>query len=145
VDRGQHLLARWGMAMAADTVSIAVMELVDNGVIVLYPGATEAGLSDLLFWGSLALSLVIAFVVTVPVNRWMIGRGKGACRGPRSSLIDRHRMAISIEPSRRETADTTSHSTEPLGRASRVSCQRHRRPWLRTRSAERRSTSPVPA
>lgn len=65
------------VALAADTVSIAVMELVDNGFIVTVPGAMEAGLVDLLFWSSLAASLVIAFVVTVPVNRWMIGRGKG--------------------------------------------------------------------
>ncbi|MBE8472870.1 DUF4396 domain-containing protein [Streptomyces justiciae] len=65
------------VALAADTLSIAVMELVDNGVIVLWPGAMDAELADLLFWGALAISLVIAFVVTVPVNKWMIGRGKG--------------------------------------------------------------------
>jgi hypothetical protein len=66
-----------GVALAADTVSIAVMELVDNGTLVVIPGAINAGLGDLLFWGSLVASLVIAFAVTVPVNRWMIGRGKG--------------------------------------------------------------------
>ena len=66
-----------GVALAADTVSIAVMELVDNGFIVAVPGALDAGIADLLFWASLLGSLVIAFVVTVPVNRWMIGRGKG--------------------------------------------------------------------
>jgi hypothetical protein len=65
------------VAVAADTVSIAVMELIDNGFIVVVPGAMDAGLADLLFWSSLAASLVIAFVVTVPVNRWMIGRGRG--------------------------------------------------------------------
>lgn len=65
------------MALAADTLSIAVMELIDNGVIALWPGAMEAGLADLLFWVSLALSLAIAFVVTTPVNKWLIGRGKG--------------------------------------------------------------------
>ena len=64
-------------AIAADTLSILVMELVDNGVILTVPGAMEAGLLDLLFWGSLAFSLVVAFVVTVPVNRWMIARGRG--------------------------------------------------------------------
>ncbi len=53
------------------------MELVDNGVIVLWPGAMDAGLDDLLFWGALAISLAIAFVVTTPVNKWTIGRGKG--------------------------------------------------------------------
>jgi len=61
----------------ADTVSILTMEIVDNLVIVAVPGALEAGLTDLLFWGSLAVSLVIAFAVTVPVNRALIRRGKG--------------------------------------------------------------------
>jgi hypothetical protein len=65
------------VALAADTLSIAVMELVDNGVLVLWPGAMEAGLDDLLFWGALAIALAVAFVVTAPVNKWMIGRGKG--------------------------------------------------------------------
>ena len=64
-------------AIAADTLSILVMELVDNGVILTVPGAMEAGLVDALFWGSLAFSLAVAFVVTVPVNKWVMGRGKG--------------------------------------------------------------------
>jgi hypothetical protein len=65
------------VALAADTVSIAVMEIIDNTVVVAVPGAMDAGLGSLLFWGSLAVSLVVAFVVTVPVNKWMIGRGLG--------------------------------------------------------------------
>ncbi|GGW18936.1 hypothetical protein GCM10018980_42440 [Streptomyces capoamus] len=65
------------VALAADTLSIAVMELIDNGVIVLWPSARDAMLDDALFWISLAVSLVIAFVVTTPVNKWLIGRGKG--------------------------------------------------------------------
>jgi hypothetical protein len=65
------------VALAADTVSIAVMEVMDNAVVLTVPGAMEAGLADLLFWGSLAFSFVVAFVVTVPVNRWLIGRGRG--------------------------------------------------------------------
>jgi hypothetical protein len=65
------------VALAADTVSIAVMEVVDNAVVLGVPGAMEAGLASWLFWASLALALAVAFVVTVPVNRWMIGRGKG--------------------------------------------------------------------
>ena len=65
------------VALAADTVSIAVMEVVDNAVMLLVPGAMAAGLDDALFWGSLIGSLAVAFVVTTPVNRWMIGRGKG--------------------------------------------------------------------
>jgi hypothetical protein len=65
------------VALAADTLSIAVMEVVDNAVLVLVPGALAAGLADLLFWGSLVFSLAVAFVITVPVNRWMIARGRG--------------------------------------------------------------------
>ena len=53
------------------------MEVIDNAFVVSVPGAMDAGLADLLFWSSLAASLAIAFAVTVPVNRWMIGRGKG--------------------------------------------------------------------
>ena len=65
------------VALAADTVSILVMEVVDNLVLLTVPGAMRAGLLDVLFWASLAFSLVVAFVVTVPVNRAMIARGKG--------------------------------------------------------------------
>jgi hypothetical protein len=65
------------VALAADTVSIAVMELVDNAVIVAVPGAMDAGLTSALFWGALAFSLLVAFVLTTPVNRWMISRGRG--------------------------------------------------------------------
>jgi len=54
-----------------------VMEIVDNAIIVLIPGALDAGLASLLFWGSLAASLLIAGVVAFPVNRWLIARGKG--------------------------------------------------------------------
>ncbi|MEU1148226.1 DUF4396 domain-containing protein [Streptomyces sp. NPDC005863] len=65
------------VALAADTLSIAVMELIDNGVIALWPGAMDAHLADAMFWWVLAASLALAFVVTTPVNKWMIGRGKG--------------------------------------------------------------------
>jgi hypothetical protein len=65
------------LAIASDTVSIATMELVDNAFILLVPGAIAAGLSDALFWWSLLVSLAIAFVLTVPVNRWLIVRGRG--------------------------------------------------------------------
>jgi hypothetical protein len=64
-------------ALAADTLSIAVMEIVDNGFLVLWPGAMEATLADLLFWVTLAASLAVAFVATLPVNRWLIERGRG--------------------------------------------------------------------
>ena len=65
------------LAFASDTLSITTMEIVDNLFIIAVPGALAAGLSDSLFWWSLIVSLVIAFIVTVPVNRWLIGRGKG--------------------------------------------------------------------
>lgn len=65
------------VALVADTLSILVMEIVDNAVLVAVPGAMEAGLASVLFWGSLAFALAVAFIVTVPVNRWLIGRGKG--------------------------------------------------------------------
>jgi hypothetical protein len=65
------------VAFAADTLSIIVMETVDNGVILAIPSAMEAGLTDPLFWGSLALGLGIAWVVAFPVNRWLLSRGQG--------------------------------------------------------------------
>jgi hypothetical protein len=65
------------LALAADTVSIAVMEVVDNAVMVVVPGAMDAGVASVLFWGALVFSLAVAFVLTVPVNRWLISRGKG--------------------------------------------------------------------
>ena len=74
---GLGFRAALGVALAADTVSIAVMELVDNAFILAVPGALDADLADALFWGSLIASLVVAFVVTVPVNRALIARGKG--------------------------------------------------------------------
>jgi hypothetical protein len=74
---GLAFSAAVGVALAADTVSITVMEIVDNAIILLIPGAMDAGLASWLFWASLAVSLVIAFVITVPVNRALIRRGRG--------------------------------------------------------------------
>jgi hypothetical protein len=74
---GADLRTAIQVAIAADTVSILVMELVDNAFILAVPGALEAMLTDVLFWWSLVVSLAIAFVATVPVNHWMIGRGRG--------------------------------------------------------------------
>ena len=65
------------LAFASDTASIATMEVVDNLFIIAVPGALAAGLTDGLFWWSLVVSLAVAFVVTVPINRWLIARGKG--------------------------------------------------------------------
>jgi hypothetical protein len=74
---GLDLSSALKVALAADTLSIAVMELLDNAFIVAVPGAMDAGLTSVLFWASLAGSLLVAFVLTTPVNKWMIARGKG--------------------------------------------------------------------
>ena len=66
-----------GLAFASDTLSITTMEIVDNAIIMVVPGAIAAGLGDALFWWSLGVSLVIAFVAAFPVNRWLIARGRG--------------------------------------------------------------------
>jgi hypothetical protein len=65
------------VAFASDTASISVMEIVDNAFILIVPGAIDAGLGNSLFWWSLGVSLIIAFVFALPVNRWLIARGKG--------------------------------------------------------------------
>jgi len=65
------------IAFASDTLSIAVMEIVDNAVILVVPGAMDAGLDDVLFWGSLSFALALAGVFAYPVNRWLLQRGKG--------------------------------------------------------------------
>jgi hypothetical protein len=74
---GVPLRRALGLVFASDTASIAVMELVDNGFILLVPGAMAAGLADRLFWWSLGVGLAIAFVFAFPLNRWLIGRGRG--------------------------------------------------------------------
>ena len=74
---GLALSAVASIAFASDTLSIATMEVVDNVIVVAIPGAMNAGLGAALFWGSLAFALVVAGAVAVPVNRWLIARGKG--------------------------------------------------------------------
>ena len=74
---GVGFAAALKLALAADTASILVMEVVDNAVMVLVPGAMSAGATSPLFWASLAFALAVAFLVTVPVNKWMIARGRG--------------------------------------------------------------------
>ncbi|MFL5832835.1 MAG: DUF4396 domain-containing protein [Solirubrobacterales bacterium] len=74
---GMALGAVIPIAFASDTLSIATMEIVDNLIILAVPGAMDAGLDSLLFWGSLAGALLIAGAVALPVNRWLIARGKG--------------------------------------------------------------------
>ncbi len=74
---GFALAAVIPIALATDTFSIAVMEIVDNAIMLGVPGAMEAGAGDILFWGALSVALVVAGVVAFPVNRWLITRGKG--------------------------------------------------------------------
>jgi hypothetical protein len=74
---GLALGAVVSIALAADTFSIAVMEIVDNAIMVAVPGAMEAGLDSVLFWGALSFALAVAAVIAMPVNRWLIQRGRG--------------------------------------------------------------------
>lgn len=77
LQHGLSLRQALGLAFVADTSSITTMEIVDNGFILAVPGAIHADLDSLLFWGSLLLSLAVAFMVAYPLNRWLIARGKG--------------------------------------------------------------------
>jgi Domain of unknown function (DUF4396) len=72
-----HLLSRCAWHSRRDTVSITIMEIVDNAIMLVIPGAMNAGLGSLLFWASLAFSLAVAAVAAFPVNRWLIARGRG--------------------------------------------------------------------
>jgi hypothetical protein len=92
------------IAFASDTLSIATMEVVDNAIVVLIPGAMEAGVGDILFWGSLAAALVVAGLVAFPVNRWLLARGKGHAAvhetgihgGPPVKLVGAVTVALAI-------------------------------------------------
>ena len=77
VRAGLALAAVVPIALASDTLSIATMEVVDNAIVVAIPGALNAGLDSLLFWGSLSFSLFVAGIIAVPVNRALLARGKG--------------------------------------------------------------------
>ena len=74
---GVPLRRALSLAFASDTASITVMEITDNAFILLVPGAIEAGLGEALFWWSLGVSLLVAFVFAFPLNRWLIARGRG--------------------------------------------------------------------
>jgi len=77
---GLPLATALSTALAADTASITVMEIVDNAVMLIIPGAMDAGLATIRFWGSLVFSLILAGLAAFPVNRWLIARGRGhAC------------------------------------------------------------------
>jgi hypothetical protein len=74
---GLGLAAAAKLALAADTISIAIMEIVDNAIMLIIPGAMEAGLGSPLFWGSLVVALVVAGMAAFPINMWLISRGRG--------------------------------------------------------------------
>ncbi|MDO8185055.1 DUF4396 domain-containing protein [Conexibacter sp. JD483] len=74
---GMALAAVVPLALASDTLSIATMEVVDTLIVLVIPGAMDAGLGEALFWGSLALALLIAGTAAYPVNRWLLKRGRG--------------------------------------------------------------------
>ncbi len=74
---GMAIGTAMGLAFAADTVSITVMEIVDNAIVLAIPGAMDAAITDVLFWASLAVALLVAGIAAYPVNRWLIARGRG--------------------------------------------------------------------
>ncbi len=123
---GLALRAAVGIALAADTVSIAVMEIVDNAVVLVIPGAMDAGLTSVLFWASLAVALAVAFVVTVPVNRALIARGKGHAvvhryhgGWGRTAPTDLRSWACPTPPPRSSSSATRSSPDAPARRTSR--------------------------
>ena len=124
---GMALSAVVPIALASDTLSIATMEIVDNAIVLAVPGAMEAGLGSILFWGSLAFALVIAGAVALPLNRWLIGRGKGhavvhetGIHGGPVAARRRHRGGRSRSPSARRCSwRSCSAACEKLRGAAR--------------------------
>ncbi len=98
------------IAIAADTISILTMEITDNAFMLAVPGAMEAGLNSWLFWGALALSLVVAFIVTVPVNRWLIARGKGHAIAHQYHSHHNHEEMEHSEHKHHDHSDNQHHS-----------------------------------
>lgn len=93
-----------GLAFAADTISIAIMEVIDNALMLLIPGAMEAGPATLLFWSSMLLSLLLAGAVAFPVNRWLIARGRG------HAVVHEHHQPAHADGSGHLDAHEGSHS-----------------------------------
>lgn len=96
--------AALGLAFASDTISITVMEIIDNALMMLIPGAMEAGVTSLLFWGSMTVSLVLAGAVAFPINRWLIARGRG------HAVIHRHHGGHTPSPSSPQEHPMSSHA-----------------------------------
>jgi hypothetical protein len=101
---GIAFLTALGLALAADTLSIVVMELVDNAIIIAIPGAMDAGLADLLFWGSLAFALAVAFCAALPLNYYLIKRGRG------HAVVHRIHMAREADASAEEDQTQVTHA-----------------------------------
>lgn len=96
--------AALGLAFASDTISITVMEIIDNALMMTIPGAMEAGIASGLFWGSMTLSLVLAGAAAFPINRWLIARGKG------HAVVHQHHAAHARSASFRPEPHTPSHA-----------------------------------
>lgn len=102
--------ALW-LALASDTLSIVIMEIVDNALMLIIPGAMEAHITDMLFWGSMAVSLLVAGAVAFPANRWLIARGRGhALVHAEHSTHFSHNSAESPRGYRHEDRASTGHT-----------------------------------
>src|SRR5512134_1670063 len=109
---GMALVATLRLALASDTFSIVVMEIVDNGIMLVIPGAMDAGLAEPLFWASLAGSLLLAGMAAFPVNRWLIVRGRG-----HALVHAQHKLPPGSLPGKESADDSTSHH-EPMDHGS---------------------------
>ena len=139
---GFTLAAVIPIALATDTFSIAVMEIVDNAIMLIVPGAMASGVGDVLFWGALSVALVIAGVIAFPVNRWLITRGKGhavlhetgvhggpptklaaAVAASRSSLAPRCSSRVRAGPARASTRAAVTPLPPKQSRTRCAACQ----------------------
>jgi hypothetical protein len=104
---GMEFPATLALAFASDTVSITIMEIVDNAVMLIIPGAMDAGLTEPLFWGSLIFSLILAGIAAFPANRWLIAQGRG------HALVHKHHghhpSGAGSSDKEHRAADHTSH------------------------------------
>lgn len=101
---GMELVATLRLALASDTFSIVVMEVVDNGIMLLVPGAMDAGLAEPLFWASLTSSLLLAGLAAFPVNRWLIARGRG-----HALVHASHDLSTGSAFGKKDMEDSTGH------------------------------------
>jgi hypothetical protein len=95
------------LALASDTVSIFIMEVVDNGIMLLVPGAMDAALTELWFWASLTGSLLLAGLAAFPVNRWLIAHGRG------HALVHPQHQSSAVSPNAERSMDDSAHRRYP--------------------------------